>query len=555
MKSRKNTNKTLDNAKIMEQVKIEVPHYNDGPEIPLTENPHFFALIRFLSLLNETNLSIKWTFTDIEEAFQSNEPTDYCKNLHLKLLGLLGKRFPPNVTLERNLTKFIDERVIDIEFMFWDKIESMNKELNYKEEKEEKEENDVNSMKLNYNPYRNLEYKDVALYERLRTIRILINCCIQESKQVRNAIQSLENYNKKCQKPIAGCCFFGISSFLGNDELGYHYWYITSVDDDTTFKLYREDPQNGNVILLSDNSDTLCTTYRSFLEDNQLEEIGKILENKYQIVISAEKAKLRRIRQMKSIRNQLESSWGNCAPTEAMLTGGRTRRKATLNIDYSFSKYKGQYEDETNGNLVNSYSNRNPIDRSDRLALRNAKKERFEEQENENQYEDEQKQKYNEQKINIQLKQDLNNQQLDNKNIQDKVTHMYSPQIEDIKLPNKLVNEIPINHQISNNILRNSNTISGLNIFPTNIGQISNSNNDHMNMIIQTRQFVPVINTNQYQIPISSFIQQSNNIDKWNLNQSQGTTNIDFNCLLQNIDSQKQQQIVSNLYNHNKSLM
>ena len=153
------------------------------------------------------------------------------------------------------------------------------------------------------------------------------------------------------------------------------------------------------------------------------------------------------------------------------------------------------------------------------------------------------------------MKQDLNNQQLDNKNIQDKVMHIYSPQIEDIKLPNKLVNEIPTNYQISNNMLLNSNTISGLNIFPTNIGQISNSNNDHMNMIIQTRQFIPVINTNQYQIPMSSFIQQSNNIDKWNLDQSQGTTSGDFNCLLQNIDNQKQQQIISNLYDHNKSLM
>lgn len=402
-------------------VEFDYLRYKDGPDVPVVENPHYFALIRFLGLINNTSMAIEWTFEDIQDMFENKELTDYSKNFHLKLLGFLGKRFPPHVTLERNLTKFLDERPIDVSVIFWDKIgintdiphKSLEKNLdknqayqdseNTKSEevseledensKTYKEEIEPSDTQL-YNPYRDNEYKNVHSYERLRTIRILLNTCIQESKQLRNIFQGMENYSMKCKKAIPGECFFGLSPpYIGDDKLGHHYWYINPPNDEVIFKLYRESSLTGELTLLSDNSDTLCSTFKTFLNSEDLYEIGQKLEIKYNALIVAEKAKLRKIRQMRSIRNQLESSWGNCAPTDEMLSGGRTKRKAAMNIDYSYSKSEnatrrssrinkhGYDSDSLNYDQTSTLSNNIIKDRSDRLALRNAKKQQIEESE------------------------------------------------------------------------------------------------------------------------------------------------------------------------------
>ncbi|KAH8582780.1 apicomplexan conserved protein [Cryptosporidium sp. chipmunk genotype I] len=394
--------------------------YKDGPDVPVVENPHYFALIRFLGLISNTSMAIEWTFEDIQAMFENEELTEYSRNLHLKLLGLLGKRFPPHVTLEKNLTKFLDERPIDVNVIFWDKIglnadnpsEDLEKDFNKhqagqdseiagSEEVDElrnessdvyKEEIELSEVQL-YNPYRDNEYKNVQSYERLRTIRILLNTCIQESKQLRNIFQGMENYSMKCKTVKPGECFFGLSPpYIGDDQLGHHYWYINPPNDDVIFKLYRESSSTGELTLLSDNSDTLCSTFKTFLNSEGLYEIGQKLEIKYNALIVAEKAKLRKIRQMRSIRNQLESSWGNCAPTDEMLSGGRTKRKAAMNIDYSYSKSENATRrssrinkngfDSDSLNYEHSSTLNNIVkDRSDRLALRNAKKQQIEESE------------------------------------------------------------------------------------------------------------------------------------------------------------------------------
>ncbi|OII73933.1 uncharacterized protein cubi_02735 [Cryptosporidium ubiquitum] len=402
-------------------VEFEYLRYNDGPDVPVVENPHYFVLIRFLGLISNTSMAIEWTFEDVQDMFENEELTEYSKNLHLKLLGFLGKRFPPHVTLERNLTKFLDERPIDVSVIFWDKIESntgtSDKSLeenldknqtfknseNVKSEEADKQENENSEIYKEegelldtqlYNPYRDNEYKNVHSYERLRTIRILLNTCIQESRQLRSIFQGMENYSMKCKEVVPGECFFGLSPpYIGDDKLGHHYWYINPPNDEVIFKLYRESSLTGELTLLSDNSDTLCNTFKTFLNSEDLYEIGQKLEIKYNALIVAEKAKLRKIRQMRSIRNQLESSWGNCAPTDEMLNGGRTKRKAAMNIDYSYSKNEnatrrssrinkhGYDSDLLNYEHAPVASNNIVKDRSDRLALRNAKKQQIEESE------------------------------------------------------------------------------------------------------------------------------------------------------------------------------
>lgn len=404
-------------------VEFEYLRYKDGPDVPVVENPHYFALIRFLSLINNTSMAIEWSFEDVKAMFEDEELTEYSRNLHLKLLGFLGKRFPPHVTLERNLTKFLDERPIDVRVIFWDRIgqsvESLDKNLaegldgsqGAKENEEVKleksegkseecgkesgasdvyKEVDYSEIQL-YNPYRDKEYSNVQSYERLRTIRILINTCIQESKQLRSIFQGMENYSMKCKNVVPGECFFGLSPpYIGDDQIGHHYWYINPPNDEVIFRLYRESSLTGELTLLSDNSDTLCSTFKTFLNNEALCEIGQKLEAKYNALVVAEKAKLRKIRQMRSIRNQLESSWGNCAPTDEMLSGGRAKRKAAMNIDYSYSRSenatrrssrinKYAHDSDSLNNEQATASNNVVRDRSDRLALRNAKKQQIEE--------------------------------------------------------------------------------------------------------------------------------------------------------------------------------
>ncbi|KAJ1607920.1 hypothetical protein OIY81_2813 [Cryptosporidium canis] len=401
-------------------VEFEYLRYKDGPDVPMVENPHYFALIRFLGLIGSTSMAIEWSFEDIQAAFESEELTEYSKSLHLKLLGFLGKRFPPHVTLERNLTKFLDERPIDVSVIFWDKIgqnvsdvdhtlqDGLDGDLTVQDDegvklesadgvkgeaaevyKEDPESYEV----LLYNPYRDREYRDVQSYERLRTIRILINTCIQESKQLRSAFQRMDNYSMRCKNVVPGECFFGSSPpYIGDDQLGHHYWYINHPDDEVIFKLYRESSLTGELTLLSDNSDTLCSTFKTFLNSEDLHEIGQKLEVKYNALVVAEKAKLRKIRQMRSIRNQLESSWGNCAPTDEMLSGGRAKRKAAMNVDYSYSRSesatrrstrlnRNSYDSDSFGYDQNQVSSSAVRDRSDRLAIRNAKKQQIEESE------------------------------------------------------------------------------------------------------------------------------------------------------------------------------
>ncbi|KAK9171312.1 hypothetical protein CmeUKMEL1_11050 [Cryptosporidium meleagridis] len=401
-------------------VEFDYLRYKDGPDVPVVENPHYFTLIRFLGLISNTSMAIEWTFEDVQAMFEREELTEYSRNLHLRLLGFLGKRFPPHVTLERNLTKFLDERPIDVSVIFWDKMsfnavnqsedlkEDLGENLEDEDSKEvkseevdekrnggfepHKEESEFSDVQL-YNPYRDNEYKNVQSYERLRTIRILLNTCIQESKQLRNIFQGMENYSMKCKNVKPGECFFGLSPpYIGDDQLGHHYWYINPPNDEVIFKLYRESSLNGELTLLSDNSDTLCSTFKTFLNSEGLQEIGQKLEIKYNALVVAEKAKLRKIRQMRSIRNQLESSWGNCAPTDEMLSGGRTKRKAAMNIDYSFSGSenatrrssrlnKNVYDLDSLNHEQSSTFNNVVRDRSDRLALRNAKKQQIEESE------------------------------------------------------------------------------------------------------------------------------------------------------------------------------
>ncbi|KAH8741601.1 hypothetical protein FG386_003373 [Cryptosporidium ryanae] len=443
-------------------VEFEYRRFKDGPDVPVAENPHFFALIRFLGLISNTSMAIEWNFDDLQATFDSVELTEYSRNLHLKLLGFLGKRFPPHVTLERNISKFLDERPIDVSELFWDKIAAIGdvqKEGNSEEKESEREmdktsqiqrkdnkenlsglttgdnktndlveSNDVkeeaegakeqvkeepkrknktggNKSKSKskvdseeakenqlYNPYRDKEYRDVEKYERLRTIRIIINVCIQESRQLRNILQGMEGYSLKCKNVVPGECFFGLSPpYIGEDKLGHYYWYINLPNDDVIFRLYRESSETGELTLISDNSDTLCSTYKTFLNDDSLQEVGLVLESKYNSLVVAEKAKLRKIRQMRSIRNQLESSWGNCAPTDEMLAGGRTKRKAAMNIDYySYTRNEGA-TGTRRSSRINKYncdsdsisdSNNNTVkDRSSRLANRNAKKQLIEESE------------------------------------------------------------------------------------------------------------------------------------------------------------------------------
>ncbi|KAL3126848.1 hypothetical protein ChUKH1_17880 [Cryptosporidium hominis] len=397
-------------------VEFDYLRYKDGPDVPVVENPHYFTLIRFLGLISNTSMAIEWTFEDVQAMFEKEELTEYSRNLHLKLLGFLGKRFPPHVTLERNLTKFLDERPIDVSVIFWDKMsfnaDNQSEDLDENREDEDlkevkseevdkegndsfepyKEESELSDVQL-YNPYRDNEYKNVQSYERLRTIRILLNTCIQESKQLRNIFQGMENYSMKCKNVKPGECFFGLSPpYVGDDQLGHHYWYINPPNDEVIFKLYRESSLTGELTLLSDNSDTLCSTFKTFLNSEGLQEIGQKLEIKYNALVVAEKAKLRKIRQMRSIRNQLESSWGNCAPTDEMLSGGRTKRKAAMNIDYSYSVSenatrrssrinKNGYDSDSLNYEQSSTFNNVVKDRSDRLALRNAKKQQIEESE------------------------------------------------------------------------------------------------------------------------------------------------------------------------------
>lgn len=406
-------------------VEFEYLRYNDGPGVPVVENPHYFALIRFLGLISNTSMALEWNFEDVRAMFDDEELTEYSRNLHLKLLGFLGKRFPPHVTLERNLTKFLDERPIDVSVIFWDKIgpnaDGLDNNLgnglegsqgaedceDVKLEKSEGEseetdgegngvsdmyKEEVESLDVQlYNPYRDKEYRNVQSYERLRTIRILINTCIQESKQLRSIFQGMENYSMKCKNVVPGECFFGLSPpYIGDDQHGHHYWYINAPNDEVIFKLYRESSLTGELTLLSDNSDTLCSTFKTFLNDEALSEIGQKLEAKYNALVVAEKAKLRKIRQMRSIRNQLESSWGNCAPTDEMLSGGRSKRKASMNIDYSYSRSENatrrssrinRYANDSDSfNHEQTTASNNIVkDRSDRLALRNAKKQQIEE--------------------------------------------------------------------------------------------------------------------------------------------------------------------------------
>ncbi|KAF7456342.1 apicomplexan conserved protein [Cryptosporidium felis] len=402
-------------------VEFEYLRFKDGPDVPVVENPHYFALIRFLGLINNTNMAIDWTFEDVQMVFDSKELTEYSRNLHLKLLGFLGKRFPPHVTLERNLSKFLDERPIDVSVIFWDKVgsarsESVSDSVSKKEDEAEgtdalhtdteavktqelgeMQEDDGSQEFQLYNPYRDNEYRNVESYERLRTIRILINSCIQESKQLRNILQKMEGYSMKCKNVRPGDCFFGLSPpFIGTDDQGYHYWYINPPNDEVVFKLYREASLTGELTLLSDNSDTLCSTFKTFLNSESLKEIGQKLEAKYNTLVVAEKAKLRKIRQMRSIRNQLESSWGNCAPTDEMLSGGRVKRKAAMNVDYSYSRSesgtrrssritRNSYVDsDSSGYDYGQTTNQIVRNRGDRLAMRNAKKQQIEEIEREN---------------------------------------------------------------------------------------------------------------------------------------------------------------------------
>ncbi|KAH7648564.1 apicomplexan conserved protein [Cryptosporidium bovis] len=424
-------------------VEFEYQRFKDGPDVPVAENPHFFALIRFLGLISNTSMAIEWNFEDVQTTFESVELTEYSRNLHLKLLGFLGKRFPPHVTLERNISKFLDERPIDVGELFWDQIistsdgqneidseeedkktvtinnsQSDNKNDDLKNQENEsridgiqesksksksgsnrnksKCKNDNEEVKENrlYNPYRDKEYRDVKKHERLRAIRIIINVCIQESRQLRNILQGMEGYSLKCNNVVPGECFFGSSPpYIGDDKLGHHYWYINLPNDDVIFRLYRESSKTGELTLISDNSDTLCSTYKTFLNDDSLQEVGLILESKYNSLVVAEKAKLRKIRQMRSIRNQLESSWGNCAPTDEMLSGGRTKRKAAMNVDYySYTRNEG-ITGTRRSSRINKYnydsdsisdSNNNTVkDRSNRLANRNAKKQLIEDIEKE----------------------------------------------------------------------------------------------------------------------------------------------------------------------------
>ncbi|KAF8820342.1 hypothetical protein IE077_003277 [Cardiosporidium cionae] len=274
-----------------------VPYYRplDNCSIPLVENPHFVTFCRFLNIFDSI-IDVPWTFSDILTAVESpGAPTEFCVVLCTRLFYLMGKRFVPATLFERTIGEFCKRRVLDGKYLF-PKGET---------------------------PLSKKSWKDIKPHQKLRIFRLIMNCTLCECAQIQKNISN-KNISEEVLK----------NGSMGVDALGYVYWFIVENQNETSFKVYREDATLGRFELLADERGTLEGVAESLILAKDTLAVGELLKGKCAALAIAEKAFSRALRQKKSLIRQLEMSSLGVMPQQS-------NRRHSM-VDYTFKAYDKQ---------------------------------------------------------------------------------------------------------------------------------------------------------------------------------------------------------------------
>jgi len=284
--------------------------------------------VRFLSTFKDA-VGYDFTLDELEQTIQQRGSDPRLHKLHSRLHLLIGKRWHPNLTVDRAMFKLVDERQQDMPHLFKDG-----------------------------NPFGKGTYDTLPVQQRLRGLRLLVVAALSQSKKIQDVVSGL-----------GGCALRG-EDHLGRDREGNQYWFLRDTRSLSGFRLVKESRSSGEFELITGDPEVLQALAITMQTDGGSEELGRILAECYQQSIRNQQAEKRRQRQLAKIRQHHDITEG--------WVSSRTRRRPQ---SYNYRRYDDMVRrgdesgsQESEEEAPNTVESRQQQTREERAAAREKRK-------------------------------------------------------------------------------------------------------------------------------------------------------------------------------------